>query len=333
MNDKTPTIKDVAKEAGVSIGTVSRVLNKRGYLSEEIIKKVHTAVDKVGYVPNDIARSLQNQKTNFIGLIVPSISHPFFAELIHWTESYAHSKNYKLLLCNSLGDEKKEEEYIWMLKKSQVAGIIMGSHVLNLDMYQNLNLPIVSLDRVLGDTIPYICSDNYMGGVLATEALIKRGAKNLIHFSGDLSLDMLSNQRTQAFIDTCKKNNITYQVYELPNFRDNGLEGGEEIFEIFSHDSIYDGVFSSSDTTAFLVQNVAAELGIRIPDELQIVGYDDIVFSRYLRPSLSSIRQPIKEIAYYAIDILHRELIGAEVPIKTVLPVELIERESLRSQI
>jgi DNA-binding LacI/PurR family transcriptional regulator len=102
---------------------------------------------------------------------------------------------------------------------------------------------------------------------------------------------------------------------------------------MFSHDSIYDGVFSSSDTTAFLVQNVAAELGIRIPDELQIVGYDDIVFSRYLRPSLSSIRQPIKEIAYYAIDILHRELIGAEVPIKTVLPVELIERESLRSQI
>lgn len=126
-------ITDVAEKAGVSVTTFSRVLNDRGYISQATRDKVYQAMKELNYQPNELARSLFRRKSNMIGLIVPNVSHPFFSELAYYLEEYAYQKGYKLLLCNSNGDVFKERKYIEMLKKNQVDGIIMGSHVLDVD--------------------------------------------------------------------------------------------------------------------------------------------------------------------------------------------------------
>jgi DNA-binding LacI/PurR family transcriptional regulator len=154
-------IKDVAEIAGVTVTTVSRVLNNRGYISEATRNKVYEAMAQLDYQPNEIARSLFRKKSNMLGLIIPDVSHPFFAELTKYVEFYAYSNGYKILFCNSYQDSKKEKDYIDMLKRHQVDGIIMGSHNLETSDYQNLKLPIIAIDRYLAEDIPYVTSDNF----------------------------------------------------------------------------------------------------------------------------------------------------------------------------
>src|SRR5690606_38079980 len=170
-----PTIKDVAEKAGVTVTTVSRVLNNRGYISEATRQKVYKAMEELNYQPNELARSLFRGRSHLLGLIIPTVAHPFFGELSASIEAYAHSKGYKVLLCNSQLNRKKEKEYIEMLKRHQVDGIIMASHTMEVDEFAKVNLPIVTFDRRIGADIPYVSSDNYQGGKLATNLLIDKG--------------------------------------------------------------------------------------------------------------------------------------------------------------
>ena len=169
------TIHDVAKKANVSVTTVSRVLNNRGYISEATKAKVFKTMSELNYQPNEIARSLLRKQSNVIGLIIPNVSHPFFSELTNHVENYAYENGYKLLLCNSQLDPIKEKDYIEMLKRNRVDGIIMGSHTLQVEEYMNLNSPIVTIDRQISPDIPYISSDNYSGGRIAAQLLVDKG--------------------------------------------------------------------------------------------------------------------------------------------------------------
>src|SRR5690606_7773253 len=135
-----PTIRDVAERAGVSVTTVSRVLNNRGYISEATRRKVYQAMKELDYQPNEVARSLFRKRSNIIGLIVPTVEHPFFGELTFQVETYAYSRGYKVLVCNSQLNAAKEQEYIGMLRRNQVDGIIMASHTLEVEEYRRLNL-------------------------------------------------------------------------------------------------------------------------------------------------------------------------------------------------
>ncbi len=171
------TIKDVAERVGVTVTTVSRVLNNRGYISEATRQKVYEVMKELDYQPNEIARSLFRKKSNIIGIIIPTVSHPFFSELSNYIEYYAYNSGYKVILCNSHLDRTKEKEYVDMIRRHKVDGIIMGSHTLEIDEYINLNLPIVTFDRCIDESIPYVSSDNYGGGKLATNLLIEKGCK------------------------------------------------------------------------------------------------------------------------------------------------------------
>ncbi|NLL09128.1 MAG: LacI family transcriptional regulator, partial [Firmicutes bacterium] len=193
-----PTIRDVAEKAGVSVTTVSRVLNNRGYISEATRKKVYKAMEELDYQPNEVARSLFRKRSNIIGLIVPTVAHPFFAELTAYVETYAYARGYKVLICNSQLDASKEQEYVGMLRRNQVDGIIMASHTLEVEEYKKLNLPVVTFERFISNRIPYVTSDNYQGGKLAVELLLERGCKMIAHMCGSLHLDMLANQRHRA---------------------------------------------------------------------------------------------------------------------------------------
>lgn len=322
------TIKDVAKHAGVSVATVSRVINNRGYLGEEMRKRVNDSMKILNYTPNDLARSLHRQKSNVMGLIVPTVSHPFFGEVTRRIEYHAYEKGYKLMICNSLSDREKERDYIDMLKRSQVDGIVMGSHLLNTEDYENLMLPIVSLDRRLGDSIPYICCDNSQGGSLATKHLIEMGCKNLLHISGSLEIKMLSNLRTDKFIEECEKSGVAYKTYELPDSSVTDFQEEDLIYQMIKENPDCDGVFATSDVIGASVIAAAGRLGRRVPEEIRVVGFDGNIISQLTAPKLTTILQPVDAICEYAVDYLIRMMENQPVPTKTILPVTLLKRGS-----
>lgn len=293
------SIKDVAKKAGVSVTTVSRVMNNRGYISKETRRKVEKAMKAIDYHPNQIARALQKSQSYFIGIIVPDSNHPFFSDLIKYVEMSANEKNYKLLICNSLEDPQKEAEYISMLRQNQVDGIIMCSHTMDVDSYKKVPFPIVSFDRFISSDIPCVGSDNYRGGEQATEHLIQQGCKRLLHISGPLNLDMLSNRRRDAFMITCMKYGIPYEIIEGAHNKLTFDYFWSFIAEHLPSDELrkYDGVFCSNDIVAYALFIYAQQHGIQVPEELKIVGYDYHSFTRMLQnPKLTTILQPSDRI-------------------------------------
>lgn len=321
-------IKDVAERSGVTVTTVSRVLNNRGYISEKTRQKVYKAMEELNYQPNEIARALLKRKSNLIGLIIPNVSHPFFAELTNYIEYYAYKNGYKILLCNAYQDSKKEKDYIDMLKRHQVDGIIMGSHTLEFSEYLNLGLPIVAIDRFLSDNVPYISSDNYNGGELATKLLIEKGCRKIAHISGSLSLSTPANKRYTAFVDIAGKNNISYVIIETKLNRFDKEEYERQIYKLFEDHPDIDGIFASSDLIAACIVEVSNALGKTIPDDLKVVGYDDTNIASLIVPALTTIRQPIEKIGELAVEAIINQLNGEEVTKENILPIELIERKT-----
>ncbi|WP_062353090.1 LacI family DNA-binding transcriptional regulator [Bacillus kwashiorkori] len=330
------SIKDVAKRAGVSVTTVSRVFNNRGYISEETREKVYKAMDELDYQPNQIARALQQNQSFLIGIIVPDSNHPFFSDLIKYIELFTNERDYKLLLCNSLGDAEKEGNYLSLLRQNRVDGIIMCSHTLEVEDYKKANLPIVSFDRILSNNLPYVSSDNFSGGEIATKHLISRGCKNLLHISGPLEFDSLPNRRGDAFILTSMKHGVSYQVKEGELNKltfDYFYDFIEKEVAPLLHD--IDGVFCSNDIVAYALYIYAQKNGIKVPEQLQIVGYDYHSFTQMLQtPKLTTIAQPIERIAIELVNTLI-DLIEERNPEainNTIVDVQLIQGETTKQK-
>lgn len=291
------SIKDVASKAGVSISTVSRVLNNTGYISKEARKKVEAAMKELEYEPNQVARSLQRSQSFLIGVIVPDSNHPFFSELIKYIEIYLTELDYKILICNSLDNPEKEQQYISMLRQNRVDGIIMCSHTLEVESFKNIGLPVVAFDRIISNEIPYVSSDNFHGGQIAAKHLIKQGCKHLLHLSGPLNVDLLPNRRWDGFRATCLDASIPYNVMECTYD-----ELNYDTLNIFIQNNVmnkihqYDGVFCN-DSAAYALYINCKKVGLHVPEQLKIVGYDYHSFTRMLqRPKLTTVMQPINKI-------------------------------------
>lgn len=322
-----PTIHDVAKHAGVTPTTVSRVLNNRGYISDKTRKKVYSSMEELNYQPNEIARSLKNKQSNIIGLIVPDVSHPFFASFASHIEYFAYEKGMKVLLCNSHLDPVKEKEYIDMMRGNRVDGIIMSSHTLETEQYLNVQSPIVTFDRQIGD-IPFISSDNYMGGKLATELLIRKGCRKIAHICGNLQLNLLANERSKAFLDVVNVHNVEHIVIETDINVFHTREYQQLIRDMLLDHPDLDGIFATSDIIAAYVIKECMEMGISVPEQIKVVGYDDVSVAPWITPSLTTIRQPIEEIGKLSITLLSQQINNEDYTIQNQLDVTLIERAS-----
>ena len=322
------TIKDVAKLSGVSVTTVSRVMNNRGYISEKTKQIVFDAMKELDYQPNEIARSLFRNKTNIIGLIVPTVAHPFFGEIVSYIEYYAYKNDYKVLICNSQHEKNKEMDYVNMLQRNKVDGIILGSQTIEVEGFLDLKLPLVTLGRQFSDEIPSIASDNYQGGAIATKHLIESGCKKLAHISGNLKLNQLANKRYLAFKETCDGNEVTNCMIEACIDALPFNEYYDVIEKLFTENDDIDGVFASSDIIAAEVIQYCFDNKKSIPEDVRVVGYDDTNIASLTVPKLTTVKQPIEEIAMYAVDLLLKQISGELVPSKTVLPVSLVKRSS-----
>ncbi|MGL5694670.1 MAG: LacI family DNA-binding transcriptional regulator [Peptostreptococcaceae bacterium] len=321
-------IKDVAQEAGVSVTTVSRVMNNRGYISEQTRKKVYDAMEKLKYYPNELAQNLFKQKTNLIGLILPDISINFYAEETKYIEEELYKRGYKLMLCNAYNSSSREQEYINMLLRNKVDGIIIGSHTLEIEDYLKLDLPIVALDRYLGDNIPIISADHVQGGRLAAQHLIDCGCKNIIQFAGYSKVKLPANSRHSEFTKVMIENNMNCKTIEMKLNSFTFEENLDHVNYVFDNYKDIDGIFAT-DNMGIVVIKEAIKRGINVPKDIKIVGYDGTENSKMFNPTLTTIKQPIREICNCAVDKLIKLIDGEKVEeIDTKFPVELIIGET-----
>lgn len=320
------TIKDVAREAGLTVGTVSRVLNNRGYISQATRDKVYEVMKQLNYQPNEVARSLSKQKNNTIGVIVPHIVHPYFSKLISNLEKAASNCQYKILLCNSREERERELEYLDMLKSNRVAGLVLCSGTVKTEVLSDLGIPVITIERVVGNGTASVECDNYQGGILAAEELIRGGCKYMINFGGVEKNEMPADDREAGFLDTCKKHGVTGISRKSQENEYYTMEYHEYIEKVLKENPKTDGIFASSDLIAAQVLQVCAKLGIKVPEQMKVVGFDDVNISSLTTPPITTIHQPVAEMAKAAIELVIKSNQGELVPTKTVLPVNLVKR-------
>lgn len=321
------TIKDVAREAGLTVTTVSRVLNNRGYISEDARKKVNDAMKKLNYQPNEVARSLHKKTTNTIGLIVPHIRHPYFAEMISNIENEAYKKGYRILLCNTKGKAEKEKEYLDICTSNRVAGVILFSGTVSVDLFRQMDVPVITMERILGSGTASVECDNKTGGELAAKKLIENGCKHLLLIGSTTgNVELPADNRVMGFQNVCEERGIPYVEIDPKMYEYENMEYMKLVEEALREYPDTDGVFASSDVIAAQTLQVCNKLGIKVPEQMKIVGFDDSFVATLTSPQLTTIHQPIKEMAIQAVQLLKDAAEKKLVAKQIILPVELIER-------
>lgn len=315
-------LNDVAKLAGVSPTTVSRVINNYGHISKKTISKVKQAMQDLNYQPNSLARSLQGKGSQLIGVIFPSVSNPFYGELIEKIEKKLFKNDYKMILCNSEDDPEKEKEYLKMLTANQVDGIITGSHNLGIQEYKNINAPIISFDRNFGKEIPIVSSDNLYGGKLAAKSFIKKGARNIGIITGNNEKNSPTALRLNGYLSISKGKSLNTKIYQFKSDISDTFKK-LQIEQILESDNL-DAIFCTDDLTALTVLNIARELGKDIPTELKVIGYDGSTVIKKTNPYLTTIVQPVEDLADLLVDLIIQKIENPECKLKPqyILPVK-----------
>lgn len=321
-----PTIKDVAKKANVSISTVSRVINKRGYVHEDTRMVIEKSIKELGFVPNQLARSLTNRSSKIIAVIVPHIGPYFYGELLEAIESQAQGNGYKIMFFNVQDDPERELEYIRFFEQYNIEGIIVASNFQNMSKLDEIKVPIITIDHILDENIPSITADSVKAGELAAKRLIAGGSKNLAVFRGPSFL-MTTIERTLGFNKILKEHNLHADVFDF----DLVHPDAKLIEQVLRANPHIDGIFAYSDTMALVISSILQRLGRKIPEEVQIIGYDNTPFVEWISPSLTTIAQPIHLLGKQAFINLTRLIRGDELStLHEVMEVELIERNSTR---
>jgi len=315
------TIKEVALRAGVGIGTVSRVFNNKGAVSKVTRAKVEKAIKELNYEPNEIARNFKMQQSQSIALIIPTIWHPFYSEFAFYVESTLSEQGFKVILCNSKNDPQKEINYINMLIKNKIDGIIAITYN-DIDQYVFNNLPLVSIDRHFTEDIVYVTSDNYGGGVLAAQELIKRNCQKLAYIGSVSTVKNESLNRRKGFEEEVNKQSVEYFIFE----ENEPLKDFDKAVESFlkKHSDI-DGIFAMNDKIAKMIISILSKLGKNVPLDVQVIGYDGVKMSSDSEIMISTIRQPVKDMAYHAAMALISIIRNVSVEPRIVLPVKFIE--------
>lgn len=320
-SNKQPTMKDVAVTAGVSLGTVSKVFNGIP-VGDEYRNKVEAAAKALGYQVNVYARGLRANKTRTVALILPNVVHPFFSNLADLCCQKLSEKGYRMLLATTSFDPKTEQKCIDMVQQNKVDGIIAITY--NPELEVNDDIPFVIFDRKFNNNVPCISSDNYTGGQLAAEKLIEKGCKNLLFLGISSHVPGEADKRSIGFETYCKTTNTNCLIHrvwdedginDILSFVDNSVKNNS--FE-------FDGIFCATDIVAIQVKEHLESYGIKVPSDVQIIGYDGIPQFGLDTYYCSTIKQPLEQMADTAIDILLNEE-KSNAPALICLPVEYCE--------
>lgn len=326
------TISEVAKEANVSRATVSHVINNTRFVSEETRQRVEQAINELGYRPNVLARSLRLGETLTLGLILPDSSNTFFAEIGRSIEIAAFESGYSVILCNSGEDPDKESLYIDILTKKQVDGIILVPTCIHYDAIRSLKklqVPIVLMDRELTDlALDTVLVDNLMGGLIATRYLTSLGHRRIGCIAGPSSINP-SAQRLLGYQQALKEAGIPFDKSLVRIGEFSALSGWSRGNDLLSMSKPPTAIFACNDMMAIGLLRAAHEKGIRVPEDLSLIGFDDIEPVSFTIPPLTTIAQPKIEISEKAIKFLIQRINNPQRdPQYEILPVSLVIRDS-----
>ncbi|MEN0644420.1 LacI family DNA-binding transcriptional regulator [Alkalicoccobacillus gibsonii] len=294
------TIKDVAKQANVSVATVSRVLNQKGYVSKESEEAVKKAIKILNYQPNAVARSLYHKTSGIIGLFVPDISNPFFPELARAVEDAATAEGFTVVLCNTDNKQDKEQKYIQVLQQKYADGLIIVTGTESVEHILSTHIPVVALDRYISEDIPTVVSSNKQGAIDATEHLVEQGCTFIAHLRGPIGVTS-ADERYEGFKQVIEKHSIAHVVI------DSGFEIGQSEMATRKLLEMYpsiDGIFASSDVTAAGAMRAAYKCHKSIPTDIKVIGFDGISLGEMLTPALSTVQQPIYDMGERATKLL-----------------------------
>ena len=337
---KRITIKDVAKAAGVSTAAISYALNgKEGKVSAETLEKIKEAIAALNYIPDFSARSLVNKKSYLIGVVIPEtedhnqliLENPFYSEIVSGIESELRKHNYHLILT---GIDKGKGCFDLTMQRNLDGAIIMG--IYNESFYEELkkaNIPIILIDSYINDTFfQRIGIDDEYGGGFATSHLIENGHTHIALVTGKIKKDGVVEKRFLGYKSAFEEAELFYNpdyVFEDSISYEHGVLAGKIIAK--KHPEIT-GVFATADMVAFGIISGLSECGIRVPDDVSVIGFDDITMSRMFIPQLTTIRQDIKAKGIRAVNCLIQMIQGivSDDPEKIILPLELMERQSVK---
>ena len=331
------TIREVAESAGVSYATVSHVINNTRFVLPETRERVLKAMTALNYRPNALARSLRQGKTNTIGLVLPDSANPFFAEISRSIEDEAFNTGYSVFLCNTELDVQRELFYVDVLSKKQVDGIIFvaaGDQADSLDFLISQNMPVVIIDRNLPNVqVDAVLPDHQLGGYLATRHLLELGHTRIACIAGPSSITP-SAERITGYRDALEQANIPFDE-KLVLRGDYHAQSGLEITNAFLKMAPRPtAIFALNDLMALGALRAATEAGCLVPQDLAVVGYDDLEISQYTNPPLTTIAQPKTEIGRQAVNLLVDRIIQKDrTTSRVVLPPELIVRQSTQPRL
>lgn len=321
------TIKQVAEEAGVSKSTVSRYISEKGYVSDEAREKIKAAIKKLHYSPNMIAQSLKTKKNQLVGLLLPDISNPFFPRLARGAEEYLKEKGYRVMLGNISDSQTLEEDYLRVLIQSNAAGIIT-THDFTKD-YPEIKIPVVVVDRVDQKTEYGVFSDNKAGGELSAQTIVESDGRNILLIKGPLDNAENISQRFEASYNFLRTTGVSISICTSQSFDFEKIQ--EEAKESLDQFKEIDSIIAPSDIHAIAFIHELHSRGKKIPDDVQIIGYDDILMSQLTYPSLSTIHQSSYQMGYKAAELVYK--IANQLPIeenRIKLPVHYVGRETVR---
>lgn len=324
------TIADVAKKTGLSITTISRALNNHPYVSEKTKKLIFDTMEEMDFHPNVVAQQLRGKSTKLIGVAISYITNPFFAYLVDAIEREAYERGFQVVVLQTLEDPKREMKFINMLRKKQLDGIIMTNTENDTKLIKKYVLDgrIVMCNRYIGnEDLPIIHIDEKEATYQAIIHLLKKGYRKIAYCTG--ANFHPNDHRFEGYLQALSDYQIEFDKdYYFP-YRLNIRDGQLTLHDIISlKDKMPDAVFANGDEVGAGIINEASKLGIKIPQDLAIIGFDDQPIAEVLSPSLTTVRQPINQMGKYAADVLISKLLNEEPPKPIKLQTELIIRET-----
>lgn len=330
------TLKDVARECGVDVATASRSLSDAYGVREATRQKVLAVAARLNYRPNRLAKGLVTGHSRTIAMVLSDIRNPFFADLARGAEDAAYRAGYELILCNSDLDSSKQMGYVHSLLEKRVEGILMNSvgglSDTEREELGHSEVPIVLLNRPPARARGFstVLADNYGGGRLAGNYLVGLGHRIMVQLTGSRQHGNLA-ERGRGFLKALE--GAEAEITSLTLRGQHNTEGAYQMMkELLAERRDFTAVFAANDAMAFGAIRAIFEAGLRVPEDVSVIGFDDIEFAAIIRPALTTIHQPKYEMGWAAIEVLlrHAERPGATMPEHRLMEVKLVERESCR---
>ncbi|OLN24220.1 LacI family transcriptional regulator [Domibacillus antri] len=328
-----PTIYDVAEKAGVSIATVSKVVNNTGRISDKTRKRVTEIMQQLDYQPSSVAAALTGKKTFTIGVLVPDIANPFFAEVARALENNARETGYAIILCSTDYQREREQEYLELLLKKQVDGIIMATEPKDMEPFRKLNerhvpLLMFSVDH-LAVAANVVTTDNVRGGYLAGHYLLKKGHRRLAVIAEKNRQS--GHARLSGFQQALSDGGVELDEELIINSKSTIKEAQQAAQRLLAMEKKPTAVFTVTDLIAVVFINEARKAGVHIPEDISVIGFDNTIHAEIADPGLTTIAQPIEELARYSFNQLLQSIEKPNMPgHRIMLSPELVERASVK---